>query len=113
MQLDGEAVLLNLETHGYFGLNPTGTEVWELVQAHPGISATDIVAVMGRRYEQDPGRIVADIASVIGEMLRHGLVTACEPAGTPAVRVERCDRPYLVPDLQAYGDLDTLILSGE
>jgi hypothetical protein len=112
MQLDGEAVVLNLKTHVYFGLNTTATEVWELIKAHPGISRLAVAGVLRQRREKDPGSIEADVASVIDGMLQHGLLHACEPS-TPHVQVERDNRPYAVPTLEAYGDLDTLILSGE
>ena len=31
--LDGEAVLLDLASGTYFGLNPVGSRVWELISA--------------------------------------------------------------------------------
>jgi len=30
-ELQGEAVLLNLATGGYFGLDPVGTRIWQLL----------------------------------------------------------------------------------
>jgi len=35
--LDNEAVLLNLETEKYFGLDRTGTRMWQLVTAAPAM----------------------------------------------------------------------------
>jgi hypothetical protein len=37
-RLDGESVLLNLESERYFGLNATGTRMWELVTSKPCIA---------------------------------------------------------------------------
>ncbi len=37
--LDQEAVLLNLETEQYFGLDEIGTRMWQLVTASPSIDA--------------------------------------------------------------------------
>ena len=36
--LDGESVLLNLESERYFGLDATGTRMWELVTTEPSIA---------------------------------------------------------------------------
>jgi len=33
--LDGESVLLNLESERYFGLDATGTRMWELATTQP------------------------------------------------------------------------------
>jgi DNA-directed RNA polymerase subunit N (RpoN/RPB10) len=35
--LDGEAVLLELESGRYFGLNETGTRFWHLLQEHGSV----------------------------------------------------------------------------
>src|SRR5438445_7938456 len=37
--LDRESVLLNLETERYFGLDETGTRMWQLVTTSPDIDA--------------------------------------------------------------------------
>ena len=37
--LDREAVLLNLETEQYFGLDEIGTRMWQLVTGSPSIDA--------------------------------------------------------------------------
>src|SRR2546426_10114013 len=37
--LDRESVLLNLETEQYFGLDGTGTRMWQLVTGSPNIDA--------------------------------------------------------------------------
>src|ERR1700745_53761 len=37
--LDKESVLLNLETERYFGLDETGTRMWQLVTSAPAIDA--------------------------------------------------------------------------
>ena len=33
-ELDGEAVILQLEAGMYFGLDPIGTRLWKLIEAH-------------------------------------------------------------------------------
>jgi len=37
--LDGESVFLNLETERYFGLDETGTRMWQLLTSLPSIDA--------------------------------------------------------------------------
>ena len=38
--LDGEAVLLELDSGRYFGLNETGTRIWHLLQEHGSLEPT-------------------------------------------------------------------------
>lgn len=33
-ELDGEAVLLSMQSESYFGLDPVGTRIWELLRMH-------------------------------------------------------------------------------
>ncbi len=113
MQLDGEAVLLHLHSHGYFGLNATATEVWELVLAHPGIALPAIAAALGRRYGRDPTGITSDLSALLGEMVGESLVESCSLRPTAVIEIEPCELPYQVPRIEAFGELDTLILSGE
>jgi hypothetical protein len=113
MQLDGEAVLLNLATHAYFGLNATGTQVWELIRNHAGITADDIAETLAHRYGHEAPAVGTDVAAVIGELVQHGLVGHCEAAQVLPAQSDADAEPYERPNLQAYGNLDTLILSGE
>ena len=39
-ELDGEAVILNLETGLYFGLNEMGTRIWQRLDAHGEVRAS-------------------------------------------------------------------------
>jgi len=113
LQLDGEAVVLNLISHGYFGLNQTGTDVWDLVKAHEGISALEIAAAVGSRYDRAFPDVIGDVTALLEELERHDLVARCPSAPAPAARLASNDQPYVVPRLEVYGNLDTLILSGE
>jgi hypothetical protein len=62
-ELDDEAVLLNLKTGVYFGLNPVGLRVWQLIGE--GTSLQHVLETMGREYE------------VQGEVLEHDLLDLC------------------------------------
>ena len=113
MQLDGEAVVLNLLSHGYFGLNTTGTAVWDLVKAHPGIPAADVAAALRGNSADAASSLATDVTAFLEQMVGHDLLVECPVAETPAASAVLGDRPYVAPRLDAYGNLDTLILSGE
>jgi len=64
--LDGEAVLLNLTTGFYFGLDPVGTAIWHALGRDPAVSAAlaDLLAeydVIPERAERDLLRLVATL----------------------------------------------------
>ena len=112
MEMDGEAVVLNLQTQSYFGLNSTATDAWGLIKDHPGIGVAELTCALAGRYDRAPDSIAADIGAFVDELRRQNLVTD-GPVEAAAPRPDPAETPYLVPRLDPYGELDALILSGE
>jgi hypothetical protein len=70
--LDNEAVLLNLESEKYFGLDQTGTRMWQLVTAAPAIEAAFEQLV--EEYDVAPEMLRADLAELLTKLVDHGLL---------------------------------------
>ncbi|MFZ5475952.1 MAG: PqqD family protein [Myxococcota bacterium] len=70
--LDGEAVLLGGDVAEYYGLDPVGTRVWELVGEHGSVDA--VVAAVLREFEVGEAEALADVVALVEDLLRHGLV---------------------------------------
>lgn len=72
-ELEGEAVILNLETETYLGLDAVGTRMWNVVTGQPSIEAA--CQVLLSEYDVAPEKLRADLEHLLGEMLDHGLIT--------------------------------------
>ena len=74
--LGGEAVLLHLETGQYYGLDPVGTRMWELLREHhlPGAVCQAMLA----EYEVTEERLREDLVRFIGELASLQLVAVEE-----------------------------------
>ena len=71
--LDGEAVILNLDTESYLGLDDVGTRMWTALTSQPSIQAAyDLLLA---EFDVSPETLRADMERLIGEMLGHGLIT--------------------------------------
>jgi hypothetical protein len=70
--LDGESVLLNLETEKYFGLDSTGTRMWELVTNSPNIESA--YAMLEREFEVEPETLRTHLAELLGQLVENGLL---------------------------------------
>ncbi len=71
-ELDGEAVLLDLGTGMYFGLDEVGTRVWSCLG-----EATDLARVhqaLLDEYDVAPDRLEADLIGIVTELADRGLV---------------------------------------
>lgn len=71
-RLGDEIVLLNLETGYYFGLNPTGARLWELISE--GRSLEDAGLTLMAEYDVDEQVLSDDLENLVGELLDRGLI---------------------------------------
>jgi hypothetical protein len=72
-ELQGEAVLLNLKTGVYLGLNRIGTRIWQLLQEDGALSR--VMDVMLQEYDVTQEKLAKDLLNLIGQMEKQGLVT--------------------------------------
>lgn len=70
--LDKESVLLNLETERYYGLDETGTRMWQLVTAAPNIESAYHELLSEYDVESDVLRL--DLAELLGRLVDNGLL---------------------------------------
>ncbi len=72
-ELDDEAVLLNLKTGVYFGLNPAGLRIWQLIGE--GHSLLQVLETMRGEYEVDGEVLERDLLDLCRELCAQGLGT--------------------------------------
>ncbi|HKW65533.1 MAG TPA: PqqD family protein [Candidatus Acidoferrum sp.] len=81
--LDRESVLLNLETEQYFGLDETGTRMWQLVTTSPNIDAA--YQELLSEYEVHPETLRENLTELLDHLVEHGLLQVLPAdAGQPA-----------------------------
>jgi hypothetical protein len=76
-ELEGEAVILNLESGVYFGLNGVGTRIWALIQEHG--SLRKVLEAMQMEYEVTPQELESDLLQLIDQLQARGLVNLSPP----------------------------------
>lgn len=74
--LDGDAVVLNVENGLYFELNPVGARIWTLLQE--GRTLVDICDVISSEYAVSRDVCEADIVSLMHDLREAGLITASD-----------------------------------
>jgi hypothetical protein len=72
-QLQDEAVLLNLGSGQYFGLDPVGTRIWNLLAE--GKSLPDVVAAIVAEYEVGQEKCEADLLKLVADLKAQRLVS--------------------------------------
>lgn len=71
-ELDGEAVILNLASGIYFGLDPIGTRIWQLVDQHGALDA--VLAELRDEYDAPPEALERDLLRLASELTQKGLL---------------------------------------
>jgi len=69
--LGDEVILLNVESGLYFGLDPVGTRIWELLVE--GTSEQEIVGRVLDEYDVEPERARTDVEAFIQTLASRGL----------------------------------------
>lgn len=72
-ELEGETVILNLESGTYFGLDAVGTRIWQLCQEHGSLRT--VLQAMQNEFEAADEILEADLLSLIDELAERGLIT--------------------------------------
>ncbi len=75
-EMQGEAVLLNIETGIYFGLDASGTATWNLMQKQKNIGK--ILNLLLLEYEIDPKTCREDLLKFISNLEKNGLIEVHE-----------------------------------
>ena len=71
-QVGEEIVILDLAGGSYFGLDPVGARIWELMGK--GKTLAEICATMLEEYEVTAEQLQGDVIKLAGELAERGLV---------------------------------------
>ena len=70
--LDGEAIVLNLVSGKYFGLDETGTRMWALLAEHGRVEPA--FRTLLDEYEVNEEQLRTDLLNLVDELASHDLL---------------------------------------
>ena len=70
-ELDGEAVLLNLQTGIYFGLNAVATRMWQLIADERSLAR--VLDALSDEYDAEPRVLESDLLDLGRQLCANGL----------------------------------------
>ena len=71
-ELQGESVLLNVNTENYYGLDEVGTRMWSVLSEAPSIA--DAIDKLLEEYEVDRTTLESDVDELLTELLEKKLI---------------------------------------
>jgi hypothetical protein len=71
-QIDGEAVVLDVDAGEYYGLNTVGTRIWQLLTENRTLAT--ILDCIVDEFDIAPGTADGDLHTFVEELVSHGLI---------------------------------------
>ena len=110
--VDDEAVVVHAETSDYFSLNASGTWLWTVLELPR--TAQALAEALSARYGHPAADAAADVDAFLAQLAGARLLVTTEATAAPVASGGAPPRdPYEPPQLVRFGNLETLILSGE
>ena len=77
--VDGEIVLIHLESSFYYSLNETGSWLWQKLE-QGACSRDELIESLAQRHELEPQVVAADVAALLESLQSEGFVKKEERA---------------------------------
>ena len=71
-EVDGEMVLLDMESENYFGLDEVGTAIWQAMQEHGNLQ--EIFDALLEQYDVEAEVLEKDLSEFVDQLVKSGLV---------------------------------------
>ena len=71
-EVDGEMVLLDMNSENYFGLDEVGTAIWQVMQEEETLK--DVFEVLLKQYDVESEVLEKDLLNFVEELAKSGLV---------------------------------------
>lgn len=71
-EVDGEVVMMNIESGKYYGINIVGAEIWKLIE-NP-VSVSDICSELVRTFEIDKPTCESEVLTFLGSLESENLL---------------------------------------
>ena len=71
-EIDGETILLDIESENYFGFDSVGSDIWRLLKK--GKTLQQVYDSLLEMYEVDPKMLRTDLLEFVDKLAESGLV---------------------------------------
>src|ERR1041385_7649061 len=110
--IDGEAVIINLDSGNYYSLVEAGSFIWSLVER--GASASELQQVVQQTYQGDASDIDRGVQELLVQLQQENLIVPVDGAVEPAEVLPSSnghEKPlFNAPLLNKFSDMQELLL---
>ncbi len=112
--IDGEAVIINLDSGNYYSLIESGSFIWGLIEK--GASSGEVHNLLLQTYQGDATDIDRGVQALMAQLLQENLIVPVDEAATVDLNHELPsnnghEKPLFTPPmLNKYSDMQELLL---
>ena len=110
--IEGEVIVIDLETGSYYSLRETSAEIWQGIES--GADENEIVDSLHLRYDASPETIGAAVGELLDQLAAESLIEPGDGSSgvTRAAPVHEANGrvPFPTPTLEKHTDMQDLIL---
>lgn len=113
-EIEGEIVIVNVESGVYYSLRGTGAIILAFLQR--GASVDEVAGKLEERFEADSIALVSSVQQLVDELLKEGLLVAgrapelAPVEGLAALAPPTVKAPFEKPLLERFTDMKDLLL---
>jgi hypothetical protein len=116
-EVEGEVVVVHAPSSAYFGVNLSGTVLWTQLAA-AATTVDQLATLLEQHFGRDSDRAGEDAAAFVDQAVREGLIVVTGNDGPSGLQprpesAAASTQSYEPPTVVRFGDLETLVLSGE
>lgn len=111
--IDGETVIINLDSGNYYSLREVGAVIWNLIAQ--GADEAHIVEMLTQRYNGQPETMSQGVNALLTQLQAEQLITPqpsdetnAQPVHTEPEQTEKQD--FVMPVLESFTDMQDLLL---
>jgi hypothetical protein len=110
--MDGEAIIINLESGMYYSMDGAGADIWSLLSE--GITLGQVQTAITSRYGVSAEDAAHDVERLAAQLIEERLLRLAEGAPKPIDMAAWANggpatQPYSTPELNAYRDMADLL----
>ncbi|PKN53583.1 MAG: hypothetical protein CVU55_00215 [Deltaproteobacteria bacterium HGW-Deltaproteobacteria-13] len=110
--IDGETIIINLETGYYYSVNQTATIIWNEIQKNSSVK--NISQHFSNHYEVDSETAIKCITETIGVFLKDNLILELDLNVSPDFKEQRSSiskKKFIIPRVERYDDMAGALMS--
>ena len=110
--IDGEVVVVNLDTGAYYAFGGSGEYIWNRLSEGLA-SSTQLVDELCSLHSTSRERISADVTNFLHQLVNENLIEST-PAGTdsgPTIPAAKAHAEFEPPQFNKYTDMEALLLA--